>query len=61
LGRIDPKNPAHLQIFPQQTDSTINYISDLLIYEALSHGGSAHIVMPGSLKQCQGIGATMRY
>lgn len=61
FGRIDPENPAHLQIFPEKSDPTINYISDVLIYETLRHGGTVHIVQPGSLQKCQGVGAIMRY
>lgn len=61
VGKVDPENPAHLQIFSHKNDPSVNNISDLLIYEALRHDGHVHIVQAGSLKSCKGVGAILRY
>lgn len=61
IGRINPDNPANLQVYDRKTDDTLDLISDILIHETLRHDGNVHIVRPGSLTFCKGYGAILRY
>ena len=61
VGRVNPENPANLQIFSEKSDSSVRAISELLIEETLRHGGDVYIVKKGALKKCEGVGAIMRY
>jgi hypothetical protein len=60
-GRIDPENSDQLQLMAETDDLSCDNVMDILIAEAINHKGLVTIVPSGSLEECEGVGALLRY
>jgi len=61
IGRIDPANQRHLQVFDREEVGVTDNLIDLLIAATVRHNGEITVVPRGMLQQFDGVAALLRY